>query len=251
MHSVGIGARKRTKPKKWKCAAAAQRDQIVIIIISFIGNKQKRVVRKITNFDFCVRTYFSFLSYYTAFKWVGLHTRDPRQRQTDHLIESKNWNAHTACRKREYLSNNKKRMTPKCQNIWIDFARFNKLLSNQSITDIVGICGSVSRRAATEIVARETKVTVAATAAAATLVTIIHYIVDIGYVFSTPLPSPAPHIRPLSSPPTSNLNFAEVLTGHAIRLKVFISCSVNAAAHRAFSFVNFSNGFFSFFQRLP
>lgn len=149
---------------------------------------------------------------------------------------------------REYLCNNKKRMTPKCQNIWIDFARFNKLLSNQSIADIVRICGSASRRAATEKFARETKVTVAVTAAAATLVTIIHYIVDIGYVFSTPLLSPAPHIRPLSSPPINDLNFAEVLTGHAIRLKIDISCLVNAAEHRVHFF---RTVFLSFVQRLP
>lgn len=52
--------------KMHRCTA--QRDQIVIIIISFIGNKQKRVVRKVTNFDFASELiFFSFI-------FIALHS---------------------------------------------------------------------------------------------------------------------------------------------------------------------------------
>lgn len=90
--SVGADMNIWNSTLKWHMyAAAAQRDQIVIIIIIFIGNKRKRVVRKDTNFNFApdFRLFSFFFSIFirshaAQLKWVGfLDTRDSRQRRRD------------------------------------------------------------------------------------------------------------------------------------------------------------------------
>lgn len=105
-----------------------------------LATKKKRVVRiSFWKFDFrfCAIIFLLF-SYFVQMGRVG-HQRlkTETDKSFDWIEELKCTHEANArktkwkrfeCERNERKNVTKKRMTPKCQNIWIDFARFNKLL---------------------------------------------------------------------------------------------------------------------------